>query len=252
MSGSRRAVLQHAAAQRPVAELARILHEKTGTLVDEELLQRGLTHRSYSYEHGGVPHNERQEFLGDSVLGLVVTDHLYDVHPDLPEGQLAKFRAAVVNSRALAAVARELDLGAFVLLGKGELSSGGRDKDSILADTMESVIGTVYLCGGVAASTRLIHDLMDGRIDASAELGAGLDWKTSLQEVASAAGLGSPHYSVAEDGPDHDKRFTATVNVDDEPVGTGIGRNKKSAEQLAAEQAWRRLKGLPQNPAPGA
>ncbi|NYJ74058.1 ribonuclease III [Allobranchiibius huperziae] len=241
MSSSRRSA-RHDAVQRPVTELARILHDKTGADVDEELLQRGLVHRSYSYENGGVPHNERQEFLGDAILGLVVTDHLYHAHPDLPEGQLAKFRAAVVNSRALAAVAREIDLGSFVLLGKGELSSGGRDKDSILADTMESVIGTVYLCGGVAAAARLIHDLMDGRIDASAELGAGLDWKTSLQEVASAAGLGSPHYTVQEQGPDHDKVFTATVLVVGEPVGTGIGRNKKSAEQLAAEQAWRRLK----------
>lgn len=242
MSSSRRSARQYDAARRPVAELAQILYDACGIHVDETLLERGLVHRSYSYENGGTPHNERQEFLGDAILGLVVTDHLYHAHPDLPEGQLAKFRAAIVNSRALAAVAREIDLGSFVWLGKGELTSGGRDKDSILADTMESVIGTVYLCGGVQASARLIHSVMDGRIDASAELGAGLDWKTSLQEVASAAGLGAPRYDVEEEGPDHDKAFTATVIVGDEPVGVGVGSNKKTAEQHAAEQAWRQLK----------
>ncbi|MDQ2849689.1 MAG: ribonuclease III [Actinomycetota bacterium] len=242
MSNSRRSARSYDAARRPVAELAAILDQASGIQVDETLLERGLVHRSYSYENGGIPHNERQEFLGDAILGLVVTDHLYRAHPDLPEGQLAKFRAAVVNSRALAAVARELDLGSFVWLGKGELSSGGRDKESILADTMESVFGTVYLCGGVEAAGRLIHALMDARIEQSAQLGAGLDWKTSLQEICAAAGLASPYYVVQEDGPDHDKVFTATVVVGDESVGTGVGRNKKSAEQLAAEEAWGRLK----------
>ncbi len=237
--------MRHYPEPRPVAELLQLLTDKTGATLDESLLSRALVHRSYSYENGGIPHNERQEFLGDAILGLVVTDHLYHAHPDLPEGQLAKFRAAVVNSRALAAVAREIDLGAYVRLGKGELTSGGREKDSILADTMESVIGTVYLCGGQGAAERLVHHLLDGRIDASAELGAGLDWKTSLQEVASAAGLGSPHYVVEQEGPDHDKVFTATVLVADEPVGAGTGRNKKSAEQSAAEQAWHRLKERP-------
>lgn len=229
-------------AQRPVADLARILHDRSGEVVDESLLSRALTHRSYAYENGGIPHNERQEFLGDAVLGVIVTDHLYREHPDLPEGQLAKFRAAVVNSRALAKVARQLELGSFLKLGRGETTTGGRDKDSILADTMEAVIGTVYLSSGIPGATALIHSLMDTLIERSATLGAGLDWKTSLQEISSSLGLGVPAYRVDEEGPDHDKTFTATVLIADEDLGHGVGRNKKSAEQEAAEAAWKTLK----------
>ncbi|WP_181445462.1 ribonuclease III [Flexivirga caeni] len=233
---------RHEQAQRPVGDLARILQERSGAAVDESLLSRALTHRSYAYEHGGIPHNERQEFLGDAVLGVVVTDHLYHEHPDLPEGQLAKFRAAVVNSRALAKVARELELGSYLMLGRGEATTGGRDKDSILADTMEAVIGTVYLSSGIPGATALIHSLMDSLIEQSATLGAGLDWKTSLQEICSRLGLSVPGYQVDEDGPDHDKTFTATVLVSGEPLGQGVGRNKKAAEQQAAEIAWKALK----------
>ncbi|GAB3496027.1 ribonuclease III family protein [Flexivirga lutea] len=229
-------------AQRPVADLARILAERSGAIVDESLLSRALTHRSFAYENGGIPHNERQEFLGDAVLGVIVTDHLYHEHPDLPEGQLAKFRAAVVNSRALAKVARQLDLGSYLKLGRGEATTGGRDKDSILADTMEAVIGTVYLSSGIPGATSLIHSLMDTLIEQSATLGAGLDWKTSLQEISSMLGLGVPVYRVEEDGPDHDKTFTATVLICEEALGHGVGRNKKSAEQQAAETAWKTLK----------
>ncbi|GGB39908.1 ribonuclease 3 [Flexivirga endophytica] len=228
-------------AQRPVADLARILQDRSGEVVDESLLSRALTHRSFAYENGGIPHNERQEFLGDAVLGVIVTDHLYREHPDLPEGQLAKFRAAVVNSLALAKVARQLDLGAFLKLGRGEATTGGRDKDSILADTMEAVIGTVYLSSGIPGATALIHSLMDTLIEQSATLGAGLDWKTSLQEISSSLGLGVPAYRVEEEGPDHDKTFTATVLISQENLGHGVGRNKKSAEQQAAEAAWKTL-----------
>ncbi|WP_018155481.1 ribonuclease III [Demetria terragena] len=224
--------------QRPVAHLALLLTEIAGTAIDEPLLQRALTHRSYAYENGGAPHNERQEFLGDSVLGLVVTDHLYTAHPDLPEGQLAKLRASVVNSRALAQVARELGLGDYVLLGRGELGTGGRDKDSILADTMEAVIGTVYLAGGLTASGRFVHHLLDDLLTKATHLGAGLDWKTSLQEAVAAAELGPPSYRVSAVGPDHDKVFTAEVMVAEEVLGEGEGRNKKAAEQKAAQQAW--------------
>ncbi|WP_265447527.1 ribonuclease III [Flexivirga meconopsidis] len=238
--------------QRPVGDLASILQQRSGTVVDEPLLVRALTHRSFAYENGGIPHNERQEFLGDAVLGLVVTDHLYDAHPDLPEGQLAKFRAAVVNSRALAKVARELELGGFLMLGRGETTTGGRDKDSILADTMEAVIGTVYLCGGLPAATSLIHNLMGDLIQQSALLGAGLDWKTSLQEITSTLALGVPSYQVEEDGPDHDKTFTARVMIAEEQLGSGVGRSKKAAEQQAAEAAWRELKARSDAAATGA
>ncbi len=144
---------------------------------------RALTHRSYAYENGGLPTNERLEFLGDSVLGLVVTDTLYRTHPDLPEGQLAKLRAAVVNSRALAEVGRGLELGSFIRLGRGEEGTGGRDKASILADTLEAVIGAVYLDQGLDAAGELVHRLFDPLIEKSSNLGAGLDWKTSLQEL---------------------------------------------------------------------
>lgn len=223
---------------RPVAELNDYLEEVVGERCDEALLLRALTHRSYSYEQGGLPHNERLEFLGDSVLGVIVTDTLYRDNPDLPEGQLAKLRAAVVNSRALAEVARTVSLGDFVLLGKGESATGGADKDSILADATEAVIGCVYVSNGMAAADIFVHHLLDPLLRRSATLGAALDWKTSLQEVVAAGEMGSPRYLIVDDGPDHDKVFTAWVVVDDESVGQGVGRSKKLAEQRAAEAAW--------------
>ncbi|MDN5718499.1 MAG: ribonuclease III [Janibacter sp.] len=231
--------------QRPVEELSRYLTEVTGEPVDEPLLTRALTHRSYSYEHGGLPHNERLEFLGDSVLGLVVTDHLHATHPDLTEGELAKLRAAVVNMRALADVGRAIGLGDFVSLGRGEETTGGRDKDSILADSVEAVIGAVYLSTpkprGLDAAALLVHSLLDPLITSSASLGAGLDWKTSLQEVAAAQGLGGVHYRTSDEGPDHDKTFTAEAVIADVARGHGIGRTKKVAEQQAAADAYAAL-----------
>ena len=227
--------------QRPVDDFATHLAEVCGVPVDESLLLRALTHRSYAYENGGLPNNERLEFLGDSVLGLVVTDTLYATHPDLPEGQLAKLRAAVVNMRALADVARTVGLGDHVLLGRGEEATGGRDKASILADTMEAVIGTVYLSAGLPAAATLVHHLLDPLMAQSATLGAGLDWKTSLQELAAASTLGAPEYRVDEEGPDHEKTFHARAVVGDEVLGEGDGRSKKEAEQKAAELAWRTL-----------
>ncbi|WP_211257185.1 ribonuclease III [Streptomyces megasporus] len=219
-----------------------LLEGRLGYRLESALLTRALTHRSYAYENGGLPTNERLEFLGDSVLGLVVTDTLYRTHPDLPEGQLAKLRAAVVNSRALAGVARSLDLGAFVRLGRGEEGTGGRDKASILADTLEAVIGAVYLDQGLEAAGELVHRLFDPLIEESSNLGAGLDWKTSLQELTAAEGLGVPEYLVTETGPDHEKTFTAAARVGGVAYGTGTGRSKKEAEQQAAEAAWRAIR----------
>lgn len=215
-----------------------------GVDLDPEMLELALTHRSYAYEHGGLPPNERLEFLGDSVLGLVVTDHLYRTHPDLAEGQLAKLRASVVNMNALAGVARRLGeggLGAYVLLGRGEELTGGRDKASILGDALEALIGAVYLQHGTQAATELVHRLFGDLIAAAPSLGAGLDWKTSLQELAAEFELGVPDYRVDEAGPDHLKRFTATVWVGGQEHGRGEGRTKKEAEQRAAEAAWRSL-----------
>ncbi len=238
---SRAATGPEGSQQRPVGALVDHLTQVVGERVDESLLSRALTHRSYAYEHGGLPHNERLEFLGDSVLGLVVTDTLYRTHPDEAEGQLAKLRAAVVNMRALADVARGLDLGAYLLLGRGEESTGGRDKTSILADTTEAVIGAVYLsCGSDAAST-LVHHLLDPLMASSARMGAALDWKTSLQELTSTLGIGVPEYSLTDEGPDHLKVFTAQAVVGTEVLGEGVGRSKKEAEQKAAEVAWTAL-----------
>ncbi len=218
------------------------LQAALGLQVDAGLLQRALTHRSYAYEHGGLPTNERLEFLGDSVLGLVVTDTLYRTHPDLPEGQLAKLRASVVNMRALASVGRTLGLGGYLYLGRGEESTGGRDKASILADTVEAVLGAVYLDAGMDAAAAVVHRLVDPLLEQAAQLGAGLDWKTSLQEMTSAAGLGVPEYVITEEGPDHAKVFSAAARVAGEDLGHGTGRSKKEAEQQAAATAWAALR----------
>ena len=219
------------------------LRERLGHDVSDELLLLSITHRSYSYENGGVPTNERLEFLGDSVLGLVVTETLYRMHPDLPEGQLAKLRAAVVNAKALAEIGRTVGLGDFMLLGKGEEATGGRAKASILADATEAVIGAVFLGCGLAAATNLVHSWLDPLIEAASTLGAGLDWKTSLQELTSQLGRGVPEYVVEESGPDHDKRFTARVRLGNELFGFGEGKSKKEAEQHAASTAFAHLQG---------
>ncbi|WP_046468042.1 ribonuclease III [Allosalinactinospora lopnorensis] len=221
---------------------AQEFYRAIGVEVDPQVLVRALTHRSYAYEKGGLPTNERLEFLGDSVLGLVVTDTLFREHPDLPEGQLAKLRAAVVNMRALADVSRGLGIGDYIRLGRGEEATGGRDKSSILADTLEAVIGAVYLDRGLDVASDLVHRLFDPLIATASGLGAGLDWKTSLQELTAAEMLGVPEYQVEESGPDHQKTFRATVRVAGETHGLGEGRSKKEAEQQAAESAWKAIR----------
>jgi ribonuclease-3 len=220
-----------------------LLAAEVGLDVAEPLLELALTHRSYAYENGGLPTNERLEFLGDSVLGLVVTETLYARHPDLPEGQLAKLRASVVNMRALAGVARRFcgGLGAHILLGRGEESTGGRDTPSILADTLEALLGAVYVAAGMPTAQVLIHRLFDPLLDEAAGRGAALDWKTSLQELAAERALGIPAYSVEEEGPDHAKHFTAQVKFQGRAWGSGTGRSKKEAEQLAAADAFTSL-----------
>ncbi|WP_433348142.1 ribonuclease III [Micromonospora sp. CA-111912] len=220
------------------------LESAFGVSLNPELLERALTHRSYAYENGGLPTNERLEFLGDSVLGVVITAALFHNHPDLPEGQLAKLRASVVNMRALADVARGLGpdgLGAYLLLGKGEESTGGRDKASILADTLEALLGAIYLQYGLDTAAIVIHRLFDPLMAESAGRGAALDWKTSLQELTAALGLGVPEYRIEGTGPDHLKTFTAWVVVAGNRYGGAEGRSKKEAEQRAAESAWREL-----------
>jgi ribonuclease-3 len=224
-------------------EDVRALIDALGAEVDRDSIDLAMTHRSYAYENGGVPTNERLEFLGDSVLGVIITEELYRRHPDLPEGQLAKLRAAIVNSRALAGVGRSIDLGTYLKLGRGEQASGGRDKSSIIADAVEAVIGAFYLDRGLEPTRALVLTLFATALDDAATLGAGLDWKTSLQELAAERSVGAPEYVVVESGPDHQKSFVAKVVIGGEEVGEGTGNSKKEAEQLAAEQAWTALSG---------
>ena len=203
------------------------------------LLPLALTHRSYAYENGGLPTNERLEFLGDAVLGLVVTDELYRSQPDLPEGQLAKLRASVVNMNSLARVSRALGdggIGPHLLLGRGETTTGGREKDSILADALEALIGAIHLGQGLDTASAIVHRLFDPLLAESATRGAALDWKTSLQELGAGQGLGAPVYDVEDEGPDHAKTFTAVVLLAGQVRGKGTGRTKK-----AAEAAWQAL-----------
>jgi ribonuclease-3 len=208
---------------------------------DDDLLVRALAHRSWCAENPGTGSNERLEFLGDAVLGLVVTDHLYRAYPDMPEGELAKVRASVVNSAALAEVAAELEIGDALLLGKGEDQSGGRQKPSILADAMEALIGAVYLDQGWSASEPMVMRLLGDRIESAAAGPGGQDYKTRLQELCARVFDQLPVYLVTDEGPDHAKVFHAVVHVRGRPYGEGRGRSKKQAEQAAARAAWEAL-----------
>ena len=208
---------------------------------DPGLLELSLRHRSWCAENGGLASNERLEFLGDSVLGLVITDHLYRSDAETPEGVLARNRSELVSAVALAGVARTMQLGAAMSLGKGEESTGGRDKTSILADGIEAVIGAVYLDGGIGACTAVVLDLLHDRIQDVLYGGLASDHKSQLQELSARRFGQLPRYVLTEEGPEHEKHFSAQVVLDGEPWGTGEGRTKKEAEQAAAEQAFDRL-----------
>ncbi len=219
------------------------LRQKLGVPdLDLALLDLALTHRSYAYENGGIPTNERLEFLGDSVLGVVVTDALFRRHPDLSEGRLARLRSAVVNARALAGVARTLDLGDYLHLGRGEEATGGRDKSSILSDALEALIGAIHIDCDFEVTSALVLRLFDPLMAAAVDLGAGLDWKTSLQELCATLQLGVPEYIVEESGPDHEKSFVARTRVANLVYASGRGSSKKEAEQHAAETAFRAVR----------
>lgn len=238
---SSRALPQVPPMSEQIAPNAEQLRLSLGVNCDTALLELALVHRSYAYENGGIPTNERLEFLGDSVLGIVVTDKLYRDFPDLPEGQLARMRASVVNAQALADVARALDLGPYIRLGKGELASGGSTKTSILADCLEAVIGAVYLSEGMASVEPWIISIFGPLISEASQLGAGLDWKTSLQEITGQLGVDLPEYRLSDTGPDHAKHFSADVYVSGELLGQGQGSSKKIAEQVAAQEAYQKL-----------
>lgn len=210
------------------------------------MLELALAHRSWCSENGRTESNERLEFLGDAVLGMVVADEIYARYPELPEGQLAKLRAGVVNAISLADIARSLDLGQALRLGKGEAATGGADKQSILADALEAVVGAVYLDGGFVAAQQLILQLWHAAIVETAELGpGGSDHKTRLQELAVAEYGHTPVYSVAMSGPDHARVFEAQVQVAGRLLGTGAGSSKKEAEQAAAGVAVSAIHSLP-------
>ncbi|MEO7122470.1 MAG: ribonuclease III [Lacisediminihabitans sp.] len=206
--------------------------------ISPALLELALTHRSFAYENGGVAHNERLEFLGDSILGQAVTVMLYTTNPHLDEGDLAKRRASLVSSVALAEVARAIGLGRYIRLGRGEELTGGRDKSSILADTVEAVIGAAYLDAGGEEATALVLRLIIPLMDNPERFGAAMDPKTSLQELAAALGRGVPSYLVTDSGPDHSKRFRAVVVLGKDEISSGEGTSKKQAEMSAALEAW--------------
>jgi ribonuclease-3 len=208
------------------------------TFTDLALLEDAMIHRSYCAEHSQSVPNERLEFLGDAVLGLAVTDHVYAMYPDLPEGELAKLRASVVNAEVLADLATAVGIGPALRLGKGEDASGGRAKPSILADAMEAVIAAVYLDGGWEAARNLVVRLFSDRIEAGAMGPGGDDFKTRLQEYTSREYDQLPRYQVRAEGPDHSKEFFAAVSIRGAVYGHGQGRSKKQAEQAAARAAW--------------
>jgi ribonuclease-3 len=208
---------------------------------DPSIRAAALTHRSYAFEQELDVNNERLEFLGDAVLGLVVTDVAYRDFPQMPEGELAKLRAAIVNMSALADVARDLHLGDFIMLGKGEEMSGGRDKASILADALEAILGAIYLDRGLGTARAFIERVFRPRMIAYVRGEGERDYKTILQELASADLHAMPEYKISDQGPDHLKEFTATVFLNGKAWGKGIGRSKKEAEQQAAHEAYEKL-----------
>ena len=214
------------------------LSSSLGIPLEGELYQLALTHRSFAYEHGGIAHNERLEFLGDSVLGQAVTVMLYTNNPELDEGDLAKRRASLVSTIALAEVARGIGLGDYIRLGNGEELTGGRNKDSILADTVEALFGAAYLTAGPQVANDLVLRLIEPLLENPERFGAAMDPKTSLQEAAAKLGDAVPVYSVEADGPDHARVFTATVVVGEFVTATGSGTSKKHAEMAAALTAW--------------
>jgi ribonuclease-3 len=237
----------------PARQALDALAERLGYVFgDPTLLARAMAHRSWCAETAGESPNERLEFLGDAVLGLVVTDHIYRSYPDLPEGELAKVRASVVNSASLAEVATELGLGEALLLGKGEDQSGGREKPSILADAMEAVIGAAYLDAGWGAAAGLVMRLLGDRISEAAAGPGGQDYKTRLQELGARRFDELPRYEVTDEGPDHAKLFYATVQLGEAVRGSGEGRSKKQAEQAAAREAWEALQALVADDVEGA
>ncbi|TLP98820.1 ribonuclease III [Nesterenkonia salmonea] len=219
------------------------LQKSLGVHIDPEALRLALTHRSYAYENDGLATNERLEFLGDAVLQLVVTDYLFRTFGDLAEGDLAKLRPALVSTRALARIARTLDLGPHIRLGAGELRTKGADKDSILADTMEAIIGAVHSAEGFETARALVLRLVTPLLSDTEAMTAGKDWKTTIQELVAARDMGEIRYIIEDFGPDHRKSFRATVTIGGTEYAQGTGPSKKEAERDAARVTVEELTG---------
>ncbi len=218
------------------------LLEILGVDIDAELLELAFTHRSFAYEAGLTATNERLEFLGDSVLGMIVTEELFRKYPDLDESRLSPLRSGIVNMRALADIARTLDLGKYIRLGKGEEVTNGRDKNSLLADAFEALIGAMYISAGFEKTSECLLRLVGPTLSSAMAMGAGLDGKTALQELVASLGKATLEYQVTESGPDHDKSFEAIAIVGGEAIATGLGKSKREAEQAAARSAFTILK----------
>ena len=219
------------------------LTQRLGITIDSDLLELALTHSSYAYENGKIPDNERLEFLGDSVLGFVVSVHVYETHPDMAEGSLSRIRNAAVSARTLAVAANQLGLGEFIRLGKGELASGGKDKANILADALEAVIGAAYLSGGMEQANQLIQTLIIPLIDAADELLETSEPRTVLSELLRSQNKLEAIFEVTHEGPDHDRNFFASVVVGGDVIASGQGRTRKAAEAQAAVAALKALRG---------
>ena len=219
------------------------LTQRLGISIEAELLELALTHSSYAYENGKIPNNERLEFLGDSVLGFVVTGHVYAENPDLDEGSLSRLRSATVSAKTLAIAANQIGLGEFIRLGKGELSTGGQTKTNILADTFEAIIGAAYLSGGLAPAKSIIDSLVLPLLSSEDELLETSEPRTVLSEVLKSQGKSEASFDVTHEGPDHDRTFFAEVIVDGAAVASGSGRTRKAAEAQAAIAALKTLRG---------
>ena len=219
------------------------LIQRLGISIEAELLELALTHSSYAYENGKIPNNERLEFLGDSVLGFVVTGHVYLENPDLDEGSLSRLRSAIVSAKTLAKAANEIGLGEFIRLGKGEISTGGQTKTNILADTFEAIIGAAYLSGGLEPAKAIIDSLVIPLLSSEDELLETSEPRTVLSELLKSLGKSDASFEVSHEGPDHDRTFFANVIVDGSSVSSGSGRTRKAAEAQAAAEALKTLRG---------
>ena len=214
---------------------------------DEKLLTQALTHKSYGYEHK-LDNNERLEFLGDAVLQFIISDHLTEQYPHLSEGMLSKFRAVLVSEIGLSTLAKKIELGRFILIGKGEETTGGRNKNSILSDAMEALLSAIYLdsktVSGIGEIKKIAVELFGGEIAKAEQTYASIDYKTDLQGLVQKRKIGNMEYRVIKEiGPDHDKTFVTAILIDDVTYGVGSGKSKKSSEQNAAIAALKKLKG---------